>query len=194
MASARKHPKSPALASTSAASAAKATPAPPEAAGRMAPQTGAPSPEAIAEFEAMPVEIFDAAASQIEDFREMTRTFAAGGIDGLRQSYDRLRVSAEEATGSLEKSFAAAASGIRDINLKAIDTMQANSLAWFDWARNCTTAKTPVEALASGAEMMRRQFEIAGAANSQILELARLAATDTVAPLMQPFAKTPRAA
>lgn len=136
-----------------------------------------------------PVEVLDAAKAQIEDVQELARSFALNGLDSLRAAYDRTRVSAEEAVGSVEQVYGKFNDGLRKIQVKAIDNVEANTRAVFDLAREMAAVATAADALSAGGEMVRKQAEALTAQAKEYSELVRSVMEDAFAPFGEAMTK-----
>src|SRR6202521_3058301 len=108
---------------------------------------------------ASPFDKFNAPNLEIpEAFRE----FAEKGAAQTKEMYERMRVSAEEATGLLENTFKTATTGAVEFNRKMIENARANPNAFFDHAIALLGAKSPSEAMEVSTAHARKQFEAIG--------------------------------
>jgi len=131
----------------------------------------------------MPLQIFEAAASQFQDFRESSRDISLKSVDTFRASYDRGKVAAEETVASLEKSFAKTSEAVRSLNVKALENLQASTVAYFDLAKGVASSLTFSDAFAFAAEQMRKEVEASAVRSREFVEMAQTLFEETMAPL-----------
>ena len=188
MAVIKKPAKSPAPAPVAAVPASKK-------AASKAP-VSAPAEENAGSLALTPVEILDAAQAQANELQEFGRTFAQQGADSLRAAYDRTRTAAEEAAASVEGMYGKVTDGVRQMHMKAIDNLQANTLAFFDMTRSLAAAPGAAEALAIAGEHSRKQAELLAAQSKEFAELSRSVSEATFGPLAETLNKSfgPKAA
>lgn len=162
----------------------KAAPAAPKPAEKPAVKAAAALPQEDAASPLVTsVEVLDAAAAQVEEVREFGRTMALNGMDSLRAAYDRSRRAAEEAAGSVEQVYGKMTGGVRELQVKAIENMQANTLAFFEIARTMAGASNPSEALTACGDLCRKQMETAATQAREYAELVKKVSEDVAAPL-----------
>ena len=130
-----------------------------------------------------PVEAVDAAREQIDTVREMVRQSSEAALEQSRALYERMKQAAEEATGSLETAYGAANKGVAEINLKAIETLKANTDAAFEFARALGEVKSFSELLALQSEHARKGYETLAEQARTFAGLAQKVAADSVGPL-----------
>ena len=140
------------------------------------------APETI-ELAKMPLQFFEAASSQLQDFRESSRDISLKSVESFRATYDRGKAAAEETVASLEKSFAKTNEAVRTLNVKAIENLQASTFAYFDLAKGIASSLTFTDAFAFASEQMRREVEATAARNREFAELAQSLFEETMAPL-----------
>ena len=100
------------------------------------------------------------------------RELAEKSIAQAKQSYERMKAAAEEASDVLEATYTTAAKGASDYGLKMIEAFRANANANFDFARDLLTVRSLSEAIELSRVHTRKQFE---AVTAQTKELAALA-------------------
>src|SRR5580704_15070528 len=103
---------------------------------------------------------------------EAFREFAEKGATQTKQMYEKMKVTADEATGLFENAFKTATTGATEFNGKVIENARSNTNAFFDHAIALLGAKSPSEAMEVSTAHARKQFE---AAAEQIKELTALA-------------------
>ena len=113
------------------------------------------------------------------EFREMIDK----GVVQARDTYAKAKAAGEEAADLLEDTYATAAKGATDYNLKLIEIARANTCAAFDYADELLGVKSPSEFLALSTAQMRKQFDIASAQNKELFALAQQVATRVTEPI-----------
>src|SRR5580658_2822603 len=75
------------------------------------------------------------------------REFDERGVAQAKDTYEKMKAAAEEATDVLETTYSTAAKGASDYGLKVIETTRVNTNAAFDFAGELITAKTLSEVI-----------------------------------------------
>ena len=70
------------------------------------------------------------------------REFAEKGVSQAKETYEKMKSAAEEATDVLEDTYATATKGASDYGLKVIEAARANTNAAFDFASELMTVKS----------------------------------------------------
>src|SRR5215472_19065212 len=70
------------------------------------------------------------------------REFAERGVAQAKDTYEKMKAAAEEATDVLETTYSTATKGASDYGLKVIEAARVNTNAAFDFAGELITAKT----------------------------------------------------
>ena len=143
----------------------------------------APSPP---EFDKM----IEAASAPVAEMRENMRKAVEKSVVGAREAYSKAKTAAEEATGALETSLAAAKSGIVEMNTKALDAMRVTVEANFDFARALIGAKSVSDYVAMQTEFARKQIEAVTGQAKELGALAQKVANDAAAPIKVQVAKS----
>lgn len=117
------------------------------------------------------------------------RSFAEQGSKQAKESYEKFRTAAEEATDVIEDTFESTRSGIVALNAKALDAAQANAEATFKFAREILTVKTFAEAIELQSSFFRSQFEALTAQAKDFQEVATKVAGEAAQPAKDAFAK-----
>ena len=143
-----------------------------------------PAEETIAEPAAA------AGTSTADDLHEGIKRMAEQNLERSRTAYDQMRAAAEEATGSFESSYTAAAKGLSEFNAKAIDALKINTDATFDLMKALMGVKTLSEAITLQTEHVRKQFDAMTAQSKELTEIAKKVASETAEPLKAGVAKT----
>lgn len=144
----------------------------------------------LAEPGVEPIEIVDTISEQFEGVGELVRRTGELGLEHARVSYDRVKEAAGEAAGNLEAALTAANTGAKELNLKAIDLVQASADAAFELARSLAAAKSVSEMLELQTAHVRKQFEAMNEQMQQYAELARKVSSDALSPIGQTLEKT----
>ena len=115
------------------------------------------------------------------------REFAEKGIAQAKENYEKMKSVAEEATDTLEDTYATAAKGCSGYGLKLIESARANSNAAFDLLGELMAAKSYSEVVELSTAYMRSQFDTVSAQAKDLAEYAQKVATDTAAPIKESF-------
>ena len=115
------------------------------------------------------------------------REFAEKGLATAKENYEKMKSAAEEATETLEDSYATAAKGCSGYGLKLIESARANSNAAYDLLGELMAAKSYAEVVELSTAFMRSQFETVTAQAKDLAECAQKVATDTAEPIKEGF-------
>ena len=151
------------------------------------PATPALNPADLAEEDkslaGMPVQILEAATTQLEVFQEAARDMSLRSVEGLRATYGRMRAAAEDTVASMEKSFAMSGEATRKLQVKALENMQAGTVAMFDFAKGLAATTTVSDALTFSNDYFRKEIEAAATRGREFAELAQSLGEEALAPL-----------
>jgi len=111
------------------------------------------------------------------------REFAERGVAQAKDTYEKMKAAAEEATDVLETTYSTATKGASDYGLKVIETARVNTNAAFDYANELITAKTLSEIIELSSAHARKQFEAMTAQSKELTALAQKVATETAEPI-----------
>src|SRR6201998_1283230 len=100
------------------------------------------------------------------------REFAERGVAQCKDTYEKMKAAAEEATDVLETTYSTATKGASDYGMKVIETARINTNSAFDFANELIAAKTLSEVIELSSAHARKQFE---ALTEQSKELNALA-------------------
>ena len=92
------------------------------------------------------------------------REFAERGVAQAKDTYEKMKAAAEEATDVLETTYSTATKGASDYGLKVIEVARINTNAAFDFAGEIMAAKTLSEVVELTSAHARKQFEALTAA------------------------------
>ena len=169
--------------------AAEPTAAADVAPATIAPAFGAPVDAAEAEIAAS-TGVAEQISAQSAVVKENVRKATEDSVLQGRAAYDRVKTAAEDATGSLEASYATAAKGLTDFNAKIFGAMRAHGAATFDLVKALSTVKSMDEMAKLHAEHARKQYETLALQAKEFGALAQKVAADAVAPLKAGFDRT----
>src|SRR6202012_5035448 len=111
------------------------------------------------------------------------REFAERGVAQAKDTYEKMKAAAEEATDVLETTYSTASKGASEYGLKVIDTARINTNAAFDFANELITAKSLSEVIELSSAHARKQFEALTVQGKELGALAQKVATDASEPL-----------
>jgi|GEM_PF-124518 len=117
------------------------------------------------------------------------REMAEKGVAQAKETYEKMKSAAEEATDVLEDTYETTRKGVVTLNMKAIDTVKANSDATFAFARDLLSVKSLSEAIELQTAFTRKSFEALTAQAKEFQELASKLATESSAPMKDAFQK-----
>ena len=122
------------------------------------------------------------------------RDMAEKSLSQAKDSYEKMKSAAEEATGVLEDTYATASKGAADYTLKIIEMARENSNAAFDFAVELLGAKTFSEFVELSSAHARKQFEAMSEQTKELATLAQKVATEAVEPLKEGMTKAAKKA
>ena len=111
------------------------------------------------------------------------REFAERGVAQAKDTYEKMKAAAEEATDVLETTYSTATKGAADYGLKVIETTRVNTNAAFDFYGELITAKSLSEVIELSSAHARKQFEALTAQSKELGALAQKVATETAEPI-----------
>jgi phasin len=111
------------------------------------------------------------------------REFAERGVAQAKDTYEKMKAAAEEATDVLETTYSTATKGASDYGLKVIEVARANTNAAFDFAGEIMAAKTLSEVVELTSTHARKQFETLSQQSKELSTLAQKVATETAEPI-----------
>jgi phasin len=114
-----------------------------------------------------------------EAFREV----AEKGVAHAKDTYEKAKAAAEEATDLLKDTYAIAAKGATDYNLKVIEVARTNINTAFDYAHELLGVKSLSEFVELSTAHARKQCEAMTAQTKELAALAQKAATEIAEPL-----------
>ena len=117
------------------------------------------------------------------------RDIAEKSVSQAKETYEKMKSAAEEATDVLEDTYATASKGVADYGLKLIEVARENTDAAFDFATRLITAKSLAEIVELSTAHTRKQFEAVTAQSKELAAIAQKVATDSAEPLKETFGK-----
>jgi phasin len=122
------------------------------------------------------------------------RDMAEKSLSQAKDSYEKIKSAAEEATGLLEDTYATASKGAADYALKVIEMARENSNATFDFAVELLGAKTFSELVELSSAHARKQFEAMSEQSKELATLIQKVATEATEPLKEGITKAAKKA
>ena len=117
------------------------------------------------------------------------REFAERGVAQAKDTYEKMKAAAEEATDVLETTYSTASKGASDYGMKVIEAARVNTNAAFDYAGELLAAKTLSEVIELSSTHARKQFEALTAQSKDLGALAQKVATETAEPIKSGMSK-----
>ena len=111
------------------------------------------------------------------------REFAERGVAQCKDTYEKMKAAAEEATDVLETTYSTASKGTSEYGLKVIEVARVNTNAAFDFAGEVMAAKTLSEVVELTSAHARKQFEALTQQSKELNALAQKVATETAEPI-----------
>src|SRR5216684_2344171 len=117
------------------------------------------------------------------------REIAEKSVSQAKETYEKMKSAAEEATDVLEDTYAAASKGASDYGLKVIEAARENTNAAFDYATRLMTVKSLSEVVELSTSHARKQFEALTAQSKELVAIAQKVAAETAEPVKESFGK-----
>jgi phasin len=117
------------------------------------------------------------------------RELAEKSVSQAKETYEKMKSAAEEATDLLEDTYATATKGVSDYGLKVIEAARSNTNAAFDFATELMTVKSLSEVVALSTAHTRKRFEAVTAQSKELVAIAQKVAADTAEPMKESFGK-----
>ncbi|MGA9005131.1 MAG: phasin family protein, partial [Pseudolabrys sp.] len=95
-----------------------------------------------------------------------------------RDTYEKAKAVTEKATNQLKDTYATAAKGATDYNLKVIEIARTNTKAAFDNACELLGVKSPSEFVELSTKHAHKQIEAMTAQSRELMELAQKVTTE----------------
>jgi hypothetical protein len=104
-----------------------------------------------------------------------------------RETAEKVGQAAKEAVRNVEQSYSSAFDNIRNLNVKLIDTAQANADAVCALARDIATINNPSDLLPVWANYAQKQLDLATKQASDLTALGQKLVTGSMAPMTGSF-------
>jgi phasin len=117
------------------------------------------------------------------------REIAEKSVSQAKETYEKMKLAAEEATDVLEDTYATATKGVSDYGLKVIEAARANTNSAFDFASQLMTVKSLSEAVELSTAHTRKQYEAVTAQTKELAAIAQKVAVATAEPVKESFGK-----
>jgi len=114
---------------------------------------------------------------------EAFREIAEKGVAQAKDTYEKAKAAAEEATDLLKNTYTIAAKGATDYNLKVIEIARTNTNTAFDYAHQLLGVKSLSEFVELSTAHARKQFEAMTAQTKELTELGQKVTTEIAEPL-----------
>jgi phasin len=111
------------------------------------------------------------------------RAIADKGIAQAKVNFDKAKAATDEGTDLFKNSYATAAKGAADYNLKLMEIARANTNTAFDYAYAMLAVKSVPEFFELSTAHARKQFELMTAQTKELAALAQKMTTDVTEPL-----------
>ena len=117
------------------------------------------------------------------------REIAEKSVSQAKETYEKMKSAAEEATDVLEDTYATATKGASDYGLKLIEVARENANSAFDFATRMMTVKSLSEAVELSTAHTRKQYEAVTAQTKELAAMAQKVVVDTAEPAKESFGK-----
>ena len=107
----------------------------------------------------------------------------------MKETYQKMKSAAEEATAVLEDTFTTASKNASDYGLKVIEATRVNTNAAFDYYTELMAVKSFSELVELSTAHARKQFEAVTAQTQEFAALAQKVATETSEPIKESMTK-----
>jgi len=111
------------------------------------------------------------------------REFAEKSVSQAKETYEKMKTAAEQATDVLEDTYANASKGASEYGLKVIETTRLNTNAAFDFYTQLFTVKSYSEFVELSTAHARKQFDAVTAQSKELAALAQKVATESAEPI-----------
>jgi hypothetical protein len=125
----------------------------------------------------------ESTTAAIESTKEAFREAAEKGIAHAKGTYEKAKVAGEQATNLLKNTYAIAAKGTADYNLKIIEIACTNITTAFAYGEALMGVKSPSEFVALSTKHARKQLDMMIAQTNELTALTRKVTTDVTHPV-----------
>jgi phasin len=117
------------------------------------------------------------------------RELAEKSVSQAKETYEKLKSAADEATDVLEETYATATKGASDLSLKLIEAARENTNAAFDFAAEIMTVKSLSDVVELSTRHTRKQYEAVATQAKELTAIAQKVAVETSEPLKESLGK-----
>jgi phasin len=117
------------------------------------------------------------------------RDMAEKSISQAKDTYEKMKAAAEEASDVLEDTYASTTKGVSNYGLKIIEVARTNTNAAFDFASELFTVKSLAEAVELSTAHARKQFETLTSQTKELVALAQKVTTEAAEPMKEGVSK-----
>jgi phasin len=132
---------------------------------------------------ATPFEAFSFPTAPSFDVPPAVRDFAEKSMTQVRDSYDRIKTAAEEATGLVEETLETSRKNAYAFGVKALDAAKTNTDASFAHARDLFGAKTVTELFELQSAFAKKQFDAVTSQFREFQSMTEKLVTETTKPV-----------
>jgi phasin len=105
------------------------------------------------------------------------------GVAQAKDTYEKTKVAAEQATDILKETYATAAKGATDYNLKIMEIARTNTNTAFEYAQELMRMKSPSEFVTLSTAHARKQLDTMITQTKELTELAQKVCSEITGPL-----------
>ncbi|NVO14924.1 MAG: TIGR01841 family phasin [Rhodoplanes sp.] len=115
------------------------------------------------------------------------RIVAVDGLEQMKEGYEQIAESTEEAEDVLEQSYAGAVHGSTELGMKMFAAVQANINAGFDFAAEMAEAKSLPDVIELSTRFAARRIEAAAAQSKELWSCSQKLMSEAAKPLAASF-------
>jgi phasin len=115
------------------------------------------------------------------------RIVAVDGLEQMKEGYEQIAESTEEAEDVLERSYAGAVHGSTELGMKMFAAMQANINAGFDFAAEMAEVKSLPDMIELSTRFAARRIEAAAAQSKELWSCGQRLMSEAAKPLATSF-------
>jgi phasin len=121
------------------------------------------------------------------EFSSSVRVATIDGLEQMKEGYEQIAESAEEAEDVLEQSCAGAVHGGTELGIKMVAAMQANINAGFDFAAEMAEATSLPDLIELSTRFAARRIEAAAAQSKELWSCGQKLMSEAAKPLAASF-------
>lgn len=119
----------------------------------------------------------------------VVREIAEKSVQQARETYDKVKTAAEDATDIIEDTYTSTAKGMTEYSLKSLEMTRTNINANFDFMREFLSVKTLSEAVELQTSFARKQMESLSTQAKELSNVASQIAQDAGSPVKEGMQK-----